>query len=260
MMKRMTAIFFALILVFSIALIPAGAAGTHSALLDDSADKLSPQEEATLTAKITQVSNNCECNVAFVIVNENDLANAEFTHNGTPEDYAKCYYNHTFGVNQDGVIVSLVISQTPGNNALSIYGTGKCEKRLSNKESEEIRSEAINNHRPSDATGYYAFFDSIADGLNKAIPPHLAWYMLPLALLIGFVIAMIVVLILRGQLKSVKMERGAVNYVRENSMQVTDSRDTYLYSTVSRTARPKNDSSSSSSSSGGSFSGGTSRF
>lgn len=258
MMKRLIAVLFAVVLVFSVALIPAYAEGTYTYKLDDGANLLSGPEKDALTATIADVSEKCQCNVLFVTAS--DLNGASFPHDGTADDYAKCYYNYTCGVNTDGVIVFLTLSDEIGSRSLGIFGTGKCEKRLSNDESEDIRDDAITNHIPEN-TGYYDFFNAIALDLNEAIPPHVAWYKLPLAFLIGFVIALIIMLILRGQLKSVKMERGAVNYVRPGSMSVTASRDTYLYSTVSRTARPKNESSgSSSSSSGGSFSGGSSRF
>ena len=71
--------------------------------------------------------------------------------------------------------------------------------------------------------------------------------------------AMIIMMILCSQLKSVKMEKGAVNYVRPGSMNVTQSRDSYLYSTVSRTAKPKDSGSSTHTSSGGGTHGGGGR-
>ncbi|MBQ7219263.1 MAG: TPM domain-containing protein, partial [Ruminococcus sp.] len=58
-------------------------------------------------------------------------------------------------------------------------------------------------------------------------------------------------------LKTVAMQRGAASYVRSGSMNVTQSRDTYLYSTVSRTRREKSSSGSSTHSTGGSSFGGS---
>lgn len=262
MMKRISAILLALVLVFSVALLPAAAEGeadaSYQVVLDDGANLLSAAEKDQLNATLYDVSANCSCNVLFVTAD--DLTGASFPHDNNADDYAKCYYNYTCGVNTDGVIVFLVLHDEIGSRSIGIFGTGKCEKRLSGDESESIRQDAIENHNP-DSKGYYEFFDAIAKDLNKAIPPHLKWYMFPLAFLIAFAVAMIILLIFKGQLKSVKMEHGASNYTRMGSMHVTASRDTYLYSTVSRTARPKNNSSSSSSSSsGGSFSGGSSRF
>ena len=84
--------------------------------------------------------------------------------------------------------------------------------------------------------------------------------MFPLAFIIAFAIAMLILSFMKKQLKSVEMQRGAVNYVRPGSMNVTASRDTYLYSTTSRTAIPKNSSSSHTSSGGGTHGGGGRSF
>lgn len=257
MTKRIIAVLFAVVLVFSAALIPASAEGAYSYQLDDEAGLMTASEQDALAAKLSDLCEKCQCNV--LLVTAADLKNVPFSFDGTADDFAKVSYINAFGVDTDGVVVSLVLSDEVGSRSIGIFGSGKCVKRM-NKYSEEIRSDAIDNHNP-DSVGYYAFFDAIANDLIKDIPPHLAWYKIPLALLIGFVIALIIMMILKGQLKSVKMERGAVNYVRPGSMNVTASRDTYLYSTVSRTARPKSSSSGSSSSShGGSFGGGSSRF
>jgi uncharacterized protein len=61
----------------------------------------------------------------------------------------------------------------------------------------------------------------------------------------------------KGKLKSVKPEHGAKNYIRPGSMHLTASRDTYLYSNVTRTARQSSSSGGSgrTSSGGGSHSG-----
>ena len=259
MIKRMIAILFSVVLIFSVALLPASAAnGEISYLLDDQANLLTDAERNTLNQTLYDVCAKCQCNVVFVTAS--DLKGATFSFNGTAQDYAQRYYETVCGVNTDGVVCLLVLSDEDGDRQVLLYGSGKCVKRLTDSESEAIRKNAISSHNP-DSTGYYEFLSAIALGVAEAVPPHLKWYMLPLAFLIGFGIAMIIMLILKSQLKSVKMERGAVNYVRPGSMQITAARDTYLYSTVSRTARPKNTSSGSShSSGGGSYSGGGTKF
>lgn len=262
MMKRITAILFALVLIFSVALLPASAAGepaSYSYRFDDNADLLTDAEEQALKETLYDVCSKCGCNIVFFTAN--DLNGATFSHTGTAQDYTQRYYETCCGVNTDGVVCGLVLRDEDGDRQVLLYGSGKCVKRLSDSESKDIRDNAISKHNP-DSKGYYDFLNSIALGVKDAVPPHLKWYMLPLALLIGFAIAMIIMSIFKKQLKSVKMERGAVNYVRQGSMNVTASRDTYLYSTVSRTARPKESSSSGSShsSGGGSYSGGGSKF
>ena len=57
--------------------------------------------------------------------------------------------------------------------------------------------------------------------------------------LIAFVIALITVLVMKGQLKSVRRQHFAGNYLQEGSLDVTFSQDLYLYRNVTRTPRPK---------------------
>ena len=65
-------------------------------------------------------------------------------------------------------------------------------------------------------------------------------------------LALIPMNIMKSKLKSVQPKAGAADYIRDGSFQLKTDRDMFLYRTVSRTARPKNNSSSGSSSGSGS--------
>ncbi len=70
-----------------------------------------------------------------------------------------------------------------------------------------------------------------------------SWFSsLLVALALGFGIAGIVVLIFRGQLKSVAPKYTAGDYIKAGSMNVTVRRDLYLYHTTTRVPKPKNNS------------------
>ena len=58
--------------------------------------------------------------------------------------------------------------------------------------------------------------------------------------LIGIVIAIIVMMSLKGQLKSVRMQHAAQNYIKQGSMQVTTSREIYLYKKVDAQEKARN--------------------
>ena len=73
---------------------------------------------------------------------------------------------------------------------------------------------------------------------------------------IGLLIALIVVLVMRAQLKSVKPQNLANDYLKDGSLNVTEARDLYLYSHISKT---KIERESSGGSSGGSSRGGGGR-
>ena len=73
---------------------------------------------------------------------------------------------------------------------------------------------------------------------------------------IGLVVALVVVLILKGQLKSVRHKTRANEYVKEGSFNVTNKRDIFLYNTVTRVKKPDDNSDSSHASGGGGHSSG----
>lgn len=62
---------------------------------------------------------------------------------------------------------------------------------------------------------------------------------LPLALLIGFIAAVVTVIIMRSRMNTAKLQRGAVDYLKNGSFHLRQRSDMFLYSRVSRTARPK---------------------
>ena len=74
---------------------------------------------------------------------------------------------------------------------------------------------------------------------------------LMIALVLGVVVGVITVSILKGQLKTVRAQNRAHDYLKTGSMRVNIQRDIFLYRNVSRT-RKESSSSSGSSSGGGS--------
>ena len=69
---------------------------------------------------------------------------------------------------------------------------------------------------------------------------------------------------MKSKLKTVRFQAAANSYMKAESMNITESRDLYLYSAVTRTAKPKNDdsggSSTHTSSSGSTHGGGGGKF
>lgn len=63
--------------------------------------------------------------------------------------------------------------------------------------------------------------------------------------------------IMKSKLKSVRFQSGAADYMVDNSFKMHDSRDIYLYSTVTKTERPTDNNTHSGGSHGGGFGGGT---
>ena len=80
----------------------------------------------------------------------------------------------------------------------------------------------------------------------------------------GFILSLIIVGRMKAKLKTVRFQAAAGSYIKDGSLKINESRDMFLYNTVTRTAKPKdNDSGGSSthtSSSGSSHGGGGGKF
>lgn len=93
-------------------------------------------------------------------------------------------------------------------------------------------------------------------------PLSLIW--IPASIGIGLVLALIIVGVMIGKLKTVRAQATADSYVKQGSLSMKESRDRFLYHTVTKTAKPKENSSSGSSthtsSSGTTHGGGGGKF
>lgn len=65
----------------------------------------------------------------------------------------------------------------------------------------------------------------------------------PTALIIGLVAALITILIMRSRMNTAKLQKSAANYLKDGSFRLRQRSDMFLYSRVTRTARPKNNTS-----------------
>lgn len=61
-----------------------------------------------------------------------------------------------------------------------------------------------------------------------------------IGVIIGIAIAVIIMLALKGQLKSVRMEHTARNYIKQGSFRLTEQREIYLYKKVDAHEKPQN--------------------
>lgn len=65
-----------------------------------------------------------------------------------------------------------------------------------------------------------------------------------ISLIAGVVIAFAITMTFKAQLNNVRSKSGANDYMKSGSLNVKTSRDTFLFSRVSRIAKPKNNSNS----------------
>lgn len=78
-----------------------------------------------------------------------------------------------------------------------------------------------------------------------------------IAIVVGFLLSLMVVGNMKSKLKTVRAQDGAADYIRGGSMNITNSRDLYLYRTVTRTKKAEESNNNSSGSSTHTSSSGT---
>lgn len=248
MKKKAYALLLALLTLWALAL-PAAALSDESAGLPnlvDEAGLLTDGEYADLLRDIEEISEWESFDV--VIVTLPDLQGYE------AEEAANLIYDENgfgYGANRDGVL--LLISMEDRDWAITSTGWGE---QVINEDAQAYLEKRF---LPDLSDGNYAAaFMAFARGCEELViqakngeyyhAPFPMFKSLAISLVISLVIGFVVLLTLRGQLKSVGMQRGAASYVRQGSLHVTQSRELFLYRTVSRRKREKKSSSSGSSS------------
>jgi len=114
--------------------------------------------------------------------------------------------------------------------AFSMFA-GYCDKQI-----------AYENGDYEESDGYedvYYEADSSYDSDNQSGSPGIV-----LSVIIGMALAFVPILIMGSQLKSVHMQISAGGYEKSGTRKITVSRDTFLYHTVNRVPKPKENSSS----------------
>lgn len=241
--------------------------------VQDFADVLTQSELEDLNAKFDEIRLRQKVDVAVCFVN---------SLNGMSiSDYAENFYeekDYGYGESKDGIIllvsfenrdwyiatrgyairaftdsgIAYIGDQITEDLANQNYsGASECFANLC----DEFITDAKNGTPYSEATGAIDYYD---DG--TVIPPPL-WILI--SIVIGIVVALIVVLTMKGKLKTVRRQAAASNYLKNGSLNITQSNDIFLYSHISRTAKPKESNNSSStheSSSGNTYGGGGGKF
>ena len=193
---------------------------------------LTNEQVSEIEAKLDDMSEAHNCDVIVATVSSLDGENVE--------DYSDSLYDYAeygLGKTRDGIM--LLICLESRDWAITSYGNA------GRKFTESKISDIADNIKPylSDDE-FYVAFDTFADnckdileGKRPAISFSPVWILIAVA--IGVSIAFIVVFIMKSQLKSVRSQPAANNYLKSDSLNITHSRDIFLYSTISRRAKPQ---------------------
>lgn len=215
-------------------------------LIDD-ADILTDSEERLLAAKLQQLGETYDYDV--VVITTSTLDGYPAAADLSEALFENLHYREN--------CVMLLVSMDERDWDIGAYG--EAEKIFNSETREYIGEKVKAKLSEGDYAGAFSKFSDLCGERLKAGKPYKApmpWYSIFVALAIGIIVALCVTLTLKGQLKTVARKAAAADYVRAGSLKLRDSRDIFLYHTVTRTAKPKENSSSrSSGSSGGHTSG-----
>lgn len=250
-----------LILLMLLCVVTCASASTP-ALVIDNADLLTDAQEQALNAQLSDIQSRYGLDI--VILTENSIGNEE------PMDYADDYFDYN-GYNFDGALLLLSME----NRDWWLSTSGECIWLLDADMMGEHFVPLLSSGDYADAFSMFAHLVDITaalpdgaesyyvdeNGVVQATPYITHWYDgLSLCLIIGIVVGGIAVGVMALGMKSVRAQSSAADYVDAGSLNLTRQDDRYLYQTVTRRAKPKDNGGTHTGSSGRSHGGGGGKF
>ena len=258
MKKNFVYILLTICMLFT-AVLPVGA--SEYLPLFDEPDLLTDAEESALISKLESIGYEYQMEVVVAVV--------ETAGDYSAMEYADDFYDYNgygYGENRDGLILMVIMD----THDWWISTCGEAISVFTDAGIEYIGEQIVPYMSDGD---FHAAFNEFADQCdlfmaqartgeaydshNLPKDPFAPGTSLVIALVIGFIIALIYTGSLKGQLKSVQAQRAAAGYVKNGSLQITNSRDLFLYRHVTKTEKQTESSSGGGGSSTHSSSSGT---
>ena len=209
----------------------------------DSAHLLTESEKETLLSKLNEISEKQQFDVIIVTT---DSLNGK-----TAEAYADDFYDYNgygIGYNKDGALLLISMENRDWHVSTCGYGITAITDAGLNYISDKFLPDLKKGN-------YYSAFDIYATLCDEFVTqakidkPYdngnlpkksISLFWIPGSLLIGAVIAFIPLLIMKSRLKTVRSQASANNYVCKDSLNISESRDMFLYSHIDKKEKPKN--------------------
>jgi len=201
-----------------------------------------------LTAQIASTYN-----FELVIVTEKDIGGA------SPMDYADDYFDYKGFIDRDGCL----LLQVTGSRDYWFSTSGRGEKILNSAAFNKLKSDVEKFLKKDNPAGAYRAFIKdwdeflVLDAKGKSYNIFYAYYVQFIigAWVISLLIAFFAVYLMKLKMDNVHQKTEADSFIVPGSLAFTKKNDTFLYCTVTKTARESSSSSSSSSRSHTSSSG-----
>lgn len=252
--KKITAVLAAFLLAILFC-VPAAAAEAEGFAdeyyrLMDMADLLSDSEEATLLRALDEVSERQKLEVVIITTDTlegNDIA-------AFADDlYDYCRFG--YGTNRDGVLLLISMEDRDWYISTCGYGITAFTDAGIQYIGEQMKSDLSDGNYTAAFRTYIEKCDEFITQARTGKPfdksslpkKPMSAIWIPISLIVGIAMAVISVSGMKAQLKTVRFQSEAKNYIRDGSLNITQSRDLFLYRTVDRTEKSKNEDSGGSS-------------
>lgn len=248
MKKRLFSTILVLLLVLSMTVCVSAAT---DAFVYDDAGLLTEGEKSELSGRLAQLSDTYDAQIVVATV-----ASVE---GGDVDDYLEYIYDTMgfgCGENFDGVL--LLVCMDP--REYRILSNGYCGTAINTGAIDDIGDAIVDDLTDGD---YANAFEGFADKCEYYLDGHLNGFPfnygmnLAIALVIGVIVGQITGKVLDGQLKTVRKQDRAHNYVKSGSLTLTEQQDVFLYRDVQRTKKDTDSDSRSSGDSSRSTGGGS---
>ncbi len=257
-MKKLTVFtYFFVLILFSFSLLVCADEGYYY----DEVGLINDRQIIHLTNTLRDFEKKRDAKLMIVVVNT--------TGNKTPVGFAFDHLFNTVGNTGNGIILLLAINE----GKVVIDTRGSASKALTDQRADILFDLILYEHFVSGDyyNGFLSFIDmcdgyfaishndhayssidseisdtgSSISSMDNETDDNSFLHLCLISLGIGIAAAIITVLILRGQLKSVKKAKNASVYVNHGSFLLTEKRDVFLYSTITKIPRPQSNSSKS---------------
>lgn len=223
-----------------------------SGLLYDYEGLLSADEAEDISAALEDISSRYDMTVAVLTVGSFDGKSAE--------EYADDFYDENdlgVGDDRDGVILLVSMAERQWHISTSGYaiyafpdaylddigesitpylGDGDCAGAF------EAFIELCDYYLDDSSDDNYDYSnDDFYYVPDKGTDSGSHFIRIPIAIGIGLIIALVVMSIMKRGMKSVDMQSEASDYIVNGSLHLSENRDVFLYTTVAKTPKPKDD-------------------
>ena len=211
--------------------------------MSDSANVLTEDEDNELEDALEELSLRQSFDVTIATIES--LESVDYT---SMEEYADDLYDFCqfgYGADRDGVLLLVSVGDRKWHISTCGYGITAFTDAGIQYLGEQMTPDMADGDYAAAFRTFVQWSDAYIDAARSGRPydvknlprEPLSLMYLFLALGIGLVLAWVVVGVMKSRLRSVAFQENAASYVREGSMNLTNSRELFLYRDVHRTER-----------------------